>query len=200
MSTAVFPSLPGLQFPVSRTEQWNNTKQESVSGKRGAIANWTYPRHKWTLQYEFLRSGTEAEWQSIISFFNLRKGMFDTFLFEDPNDKSVTGQQIGTGNGTALTFQLIRALASFTEPIFAPHVVSKVYVDGVDKAGHWTVSNWGTDTPGVITFDASPANGKAVTADFTYYFPVRFDDDILDIANFMQGLFSVDGISFSSEK
>jgi uncharacterized protein (TIGR02217 family) len=201
MSTSVFPTLKGLGWDVVRTPIWSNNVNEAVSGFETAIAFWTYPRWKWQLTFNFLRSdATNHEFQDLLGFFNLRQGNFDTFLYQDADDNSVTGQGLGSGDGSTLTFPLVAAYGSFAQPIRAPHTVSKVYVDGVDKAGHWTVSNWGTATPGIITFDSAPGNGLAVTADFTYYFPCRFTDPQIDFSKFMSGVYKSDGISFKSLK
>ena len=46
-----------------------------------------------------------------------------------------------------------------------------VYVDGKKQEGGYSVSG------GVIRFSTAPATGAVVTADYTYWFKVRFSDD-----------------------
>ena len=101
MSTSVFPTLPGLTFDITRTPDWTGTTvYTSASGKRTSVANWSYPRRLYEMVYSFLRSApTYSELQLLEGFFNSMKGPFDTFLFSDPDDNSVTGQQIATGDG-----------------------------------------------------------------------------------------------------
>jgi uncharacterized protein (TIGR02217 family) len=174
MSTAVFPTLSGLGWDVVRTPIWSTQVQTNVSGKESAVGYWSYPRWQWELTYNYLRCGpingtTYSEFQSLVGFYNARRGRMDSFLYQDADDNAVTGQQIGVGNGSTV-FQLARSFGGFAEPIFAPLLVSNIYVNGVNKAGHWTVSNWGSATPGVVTLDAAPAAGQPVTADFSYYF------------------------------
>jgi uncharacterized protein (TIGR02217 family) len=203
MSSQVFPTLKGLGFDVVRTAIWSNAIQTNVSGKETRIGYWTYPRYQWDLMFDFLRSDTtNAELQSLLGFFNSRNGSFDSFLYTDSADNSVTTQNIGTGDGTTRTFQLARTFGGFAEPILAPNTVSNVYVDGVDQAGFWTVSNWGSSTPGIITFSVghAPANTKAVTATFSYYWPVRFLNDTTSFANFMYQLWNNKKVSFISLK
>jgi uncharacterized protein (TIGR02217 family) len=201
MSTAVFPTLPGLGFSVIRTPIWSNQIQQSVSGKKTSVALWSYPRHRWTLTYNYLRGDASlAEFQTLFGFFNARQGQFDTFQYQDADDNAVTGQQIALGDGATTAFQLYRVFAGNAEPIYAPHTVSKVYVDGVDKPGHWTVTSWGDAAPGIVTFDSAPASGKAITADFTYYWPCRFTTDLQDFEKFLFQLWKANGISFESEK
>ncbi len=200
MSTSVFPTLAGLGFDVIRTPIWSNTIQESVSGKETAIGNWSYPKWQWELTFDVLRSDADThEFQDLAGFFNLRHGRFDTFLYEDAEDNSVTGQSIGTGDGDTTTFQLIRTFGNFIEPVFAPHTVSNVYLDGSDGGG-WSVSNWGTSTPGLITFDTAPDDGAAITADFSFYFPCRFNDDRMSFTNFMKRLWNAQSVAFTSVK
>lgn len=180
MSTSVFPSLVGLGYDVVRTPIWKTTVQENLSGKEVRVALMTYPRYQWDLTFNRLSSTAAlAEFQNLIGFYNSRQGSFDSFLYTDADDNSVTTQAIGVGDGTTLTFQLVKAFGGYVEPVFAPNTVSHVYVNGVDQAGHWTVSNWGTSPPGLITFASghAPTTGLSVTATFTYYYPVRFVDD-----------------------
>lgn len=204
MSTSVFPTLAGKGYDIVRSSMWGNTVEQFISGKELRINNgWTYPRYKWDLIFNFLRSdATNVELQTLLGFYNARNGSYDSFLYTDSDDYSVTLQNIGTGNGSTLTYQLVRTFGGLSEPVFAPHTVSNVYVDGVDQVGFWSVSNWGSATPGIITFSGghAPANGKAITATFTYYFPCRFSDDSVPFTNFMSQLWSVDKLSFMSIK
>lgn len=204
MSTEVFPTLKGLGYDLTRSTIWGNSTQQFVSGKEIRINNgWTYPRYKWDLTFNFLRSdAVNLELQTLFGFYNARNGIYDSFLYADATDNSVTLQNIGTGNGSTLIYQLVRSFGSYVEPVFAPNVVSTVYVDGVDQVGHWSVSNWGSSTPGLITFAGghAPANGKAITVTFSYYFPCRFNDDTVAFTNFMSQLYSCNKLSFMSIK
>lgn len=207
MSVQVFPSLPGLGWDVERTPMWNNIVQESQSGKELRLANWTYPRWKWSLGFNLLRQGNVngtayTELSTLAGFYNARQGSFDSFLYTDASDNSVTGQALGLGDASTTTFQLVRTFGGFVEPITAPNVVSKVYVNGVDKVGFWTVSNWGTASPGVITFTGGyiPPAAAVITADFTYYWPCRFVDDSISFTNFITNMYEGKKIAFISLK
>src|SRR4051812_19092026 len=106
MSNLVFPVLPGLTFPVTKTPMWKNTVQEASSGKEVRIGFWSYPRWKYSLAFEVLRdrsigSFTKGELWALVDFFNRHGGSFDDWLFDDPDDNSVTDQVFGTGDGTA---------------------------------------------------------------------------------------------------
>lgn len=183
MSNAVFPALAGLGWSVKRTEMWKTRIQESISGKEVRIADWSYPRHQWELTYDFLRSDpSHGELQSLLGFFDLRQGPFDSFLYQDADDNAIAGQQIGTGDGSTRIFQLARNFGGFIEPIIAPNVVSTVYLAGVAQ----NPSGYGVgSTTGQITFVTAPGAGVAITADFSYYFRCRFVGDAMDFEKFM---------------
>lgn len=211
MSTQVFPALAGLGWDVKRSQIWKTRAQEAIGGKETRLADWSYPRWEWELTFDFLRQAganmqaatfagsTYAEFATLAGFFNLRQGQFDSFLYTEPDDNTVAAQAIGTGDGTTTTFQLVRAFGGFVEPIFAPNTVSHVYRAGTDHSD-WTVSNWGSATPGIVTFSPAPTSGQAITADFTYYFPCRFSADQLDFEKFMAAIYQGKSVKFRSIK
>lgn len=201
MSTNVLPTLAGLGFDVVRTPVWDTSIQTATSGKETRIARQTYPRWRWELSYNVLRSGAAyTELQQLAGFFNARQGMFDTFLYRDADDNAVTGQSIGQGTGSATQFQLYRSFGGFLEPVFAADAVSAVYVNGVMQVSGWTVSGWASATPGIVTFSSAPANGAAVTADFTYYFPCRMSEDSVSFTLFISQHYKAKKFSFVSVK
>jgi uncharacterized protein (TIGR02217 family) len=201
MSTVVLPSLAGLGFDVVRTPMWDTLVQTAVSGNETRIAHQASPRWKWELTYNVLRSNAASpEFQQLVGFFNARQGKFDTFLYSDADDNSITGQSIGVGNGANVSFSLVRVLGGFFEFILAPKIVSAVYVNGVVQPSGWSVSNWGTAIPGVITFVSPPASGAAITADFSYYFPCRMSDDSVSFSLFLSQHYRVKKFSFVSVK
>jgi uncharacterized protein (TIGR02217 family) len=198
MSSSVFPSLPGLEWPVTRAPAFATGVVANYSGKEVRIARQSNPRRTWELSYSMLRQGpfmggnfTEAA--QLEGFFNSRQGAFDSFLYSDPDDNAVTSQTIGIGDGATVQFQLIRAYGGADEPILAPHNVTSLTVDGVAKINgtDYGVGNWenGATPPGTINFfTGAPAAGKLIVASFTYYFPVRFVDDTITFSKFMQSL------------
>ena len=214
MSTSVFPTLPLLAWPVQRTSEWHSRLQESISGKETAIADWTYPRYHWELTYASdgaLRQGivngsNYSEFAALLGFFNLRYGRVDPFLYQDADDHAVVGQGLGSGDGTTTTFQLVRAFGGFVCPIWAPNLAAtlNVYLNGVLQSGSsYSVSAWNGTTSGgsgVLTFDTAPGAGVAVSADFSYYWPCRFEVDKLDFQKFMAALWSAKSVKFYSVK
>src|SRR5581483_4754796 len=127
MSNSVFPGLAGLGWTVKRSPLWKTRVQESISGKEVRIADWSFPRWQWQLSYDFLRGDpVNVEFQALAGFFNQRLGMFDSFLYQDADDNNISAQLLGTGDGATTSFQLVRTLGGFVEPILAPNTNSGV--------------------------------------------------------------------------
>lgn len=205
MSVTVIPTLVGLGIDVRRSPVFSTTVQTATSGKETRIANQSSPRYKWNVQFNVLRSaGGWTEFQQLFGFFNSMKGSFDTFLYTDADDNSATATLIGTGNGVQTVFQLVRTFGGFIEPILAPNVVSAVYLNGVlESASNYTVLPWGTGSangPGNIVFNTAPAGGVVVTADLTFYWPCRMQDDTADFEMFLSRYYRVPQFAFISVK
>lgn len=202
MSAAVFPALLGLGWSVKRSEIWVTRSQESVSGKEVRIADWTFPRHEWELTFEHLLQGslngqTRADFASLSGFFNLRQGMFDSWLYQDVDDNAVTDQIIAVGDGTTTAFQLIRSFGNFVEPMLAPNVITNVKVaNSVQSPGTYSVDS----TTGILTFNAAPANAAGITATFSYFFRCRFLEDRMDFEKFSSALYLAKSVKFQSLK
>jgi uncharacterized protein (TIGR02217 family) len=214
VSTAVFPTLPLLGFP-KRTPEWQTRKPTSISGKETAIADWSYPRWTWEYPIDGLRQaganqqvatfngGVWSEFATLVGFYNARQGGFDSFLYQDPTDNTVTGQSLGVGNASATSFQLVRAFGGDSEPIFAPNLGAtfNVYLNGtLQSPSSYTKNGWGSSTPGTIVFTSAPGSGVTVSADFSYYFPCRFVADKCDFQQLMAGLWSCKSLAFKSIK
>ena len=196
MSNLVFPTLPGIAWDNVRTPLWQTRRQQSVSGRVTASADWLYPLCKYQLSYDFLRSDpTLAELQALTGFFQSLAGGFDTFLYSDPDDNAVTGQSIGATDGDSSAFQLIRTYGGFTEPVYTPASVNSVTVGGAAVSGYST-----NPTTGMLSLGEVPAAGQQIVVGFSYYWRCRFSDDSVDFSNFAAGLFEVKQLNFERVK
>lgn len=147
----------------------------TASGYEQRNINWSAARGRWDVA-SGLKKQTQLD--ALIAFFRARKGRAHGFRFKDWTDYKATAQALGTGNGTITTFQLIRTYSSggntdvrtITKPVAG---TVKVYLAGVLQASGWSVNT----TTGVITFSTPPANGVAVSSDYEFDVPVRFDTD-----------------------
>ena len=204
--TAIFPVLPGLGWSVSKAPRFATRTQKAISGRELRIVDQLNPIWTFTLTYEILRDKHDArgasglgagfdELRTLAGFFLQQQGAFAPFLFDDPTDDSVLAQSIGTGDSSTLAFQLVRNFGGFSEAIVAPNAVSAIYFNGVlQSSSGYTVDA----TTGLVTFTTAPPSSEAITADFTYYFRVRFADDTAEFENFMYQLWSQKQVKLQS--
>lgn len=130
----------------------------------------------------------------VVAFFEARGGRLHGFRFRDPVDFQSCGpgktpspvdQVIGTGDGAALAFQLVKTygdgaastIRTINKP--APGTVS-IAVDGVPVAGGVASVD---ETNGRVTFSPgnAPASAAVVTAGYVFDVPVRFDLERIEI-------------------
>ena len=83
----------------------------------------------------------------------------------------------------------------FDEPVTAPNIVSTIYFDGIRQSA----ATYSVDpATGLVTFATPPPSGRVITADFTYYFRVRFADDTAEFENFMYQLWQLKQVKLQS--
>lgn len=198
MTEAVFPPLPGMTYSVEKNPINQTRIQRAASGRELRANDFAFPLWQYNMVFEVLRDRADLslnEYRTMLDFFLTARGAFGTFLLNDPDDNTVTGQGLDGGTGARTQFQLYRQFIAggFVDRITAPNVVSAVKVNGVDPGG-WSVD----PATGIVTFVSAPANGTAVSADFTYFFRVRFVDDSLTFEKFMERLWTVQKLSVIS--
>ena len=106
----------------------------------------------------------------------------DGFRYRDWDDYSATSQNIGTGDGNEVDFQLRKKYSVSTYDIYktiTKPVVNtvKIYLDNVEQVSGWTIDV----TTGIVTFVTAPALNVIITADFQYDIPVIFLDVSIQI-------------------
>jgi uncharacterized protein (TIGR02217 family) len=204
MSTQVFPSTaqcPGIDIAISRKVTWDTIVQTAMSGKEVRVATRQFPFREFALKFNFLRSSTVwLELQTFEGFFNNRQGQFDSFLWTDPDDNTITSQGLGNGDSTNPNFQLLRAFGNFVEPIYAPNTVTSVSVGStVLTSTQYTIAFWGATNPGIINFTtAAPPSGQAVAASFTFYWPVHFTADDMTFDRFVNLIYEDKKLTFKT--
>ena len=197
MSDAVFPTLPGLSWGVVKTPIWKTFHQESVSGMEYDLTMMTYPRYRISMQYEVLRASTAyAELQQLIGFFNQRRGSWDSFLWQDPDDFQVADATFGTGDGATKVFALSRSFGGFVEPVVDLFDATVIKVSGVIKAspGDYSIAN------GKVTFVTAPSAGAPLTWTGKFYKRVRFVRDEADFEKFLADLWNAKRIELITKK
>ena len=132
-----------------------------------------------------------ADLYEVLAFFEARAGQLYGFRFSDPVDfqscgpegtPAATDQVIGTGDGARTAFQLVKIYGDAggaAERVIAKPVAGSVLVavGGVMLDPDAFAVDHAT---GVVTLDAAPPNGAAVSAGFRFDVPVRFDTDRIE--------------------
>ena len=169
------PSKYALQAVAS--DDWMIEVVESLG--RGEYRNspGAHPRRAWDLS---VNAKTSDERAALHAWFLAMRGPLHSFALRDPADYSSIRGNIGTGNGTAVAFQLIKNYTigsmTYSRPITKPVVATvRIWVNNVEAVSGWSVSR----TTGIVTFTAPPANGHAVEASCEFDVPVRFAESRL---------------------
>jgi uncharacterized protein (TIGR02217 family) len=162
------------------------------SGREERNSRWAHSRRRYDAGYGIK---TLEALQSVVSFFEERRGRLHGFRWRDRLDHSSahpgaavtpTDQALGTGDGEQAAFPLVKKYgaihAPYERPIIKPVPGSvRVAVAGVERTAgtHFTCDT----ATGVVTFlpGHKPSAGQAVTAGFLFDVPVRFDTDYLEV-------------------
>lgn len=195
----IFPFLIGQSFLQLKTPMWSTKVDTAVSGVERRRALWSYPIWKFKVGYDMLRDAPATpEVQKLWTFFNAHAGQFQAFLYYDRTDNAVSGQSIGTGDGSTTTFQLVRTMTyggiTFTEPVRAVSGTPMVTVAGTPTTA-FTIGALGQ-----ITFTSAPAGGAAIAWSGNFFFLCRFGQDELDTSALMSGLWNGNGLAFQTVK
>lgn len=126
----------------------------------------------------------EADVAALLAFYRARGGPARGFRLRDPFDWQARDELLGTGDGVARTFALVRRYGEMVRRVTRP-VAGSVSVKVAGVATH----GFSLGAGGVVTLDAAPAEGAAVTASFDFDVPVRFAEDQLSVtrATFLAG-------------
>lgn len=197
MSNAIFPTFIGLKWGVKKSPNWNTMKKKSASGRTVRAKFYTAPIWQFSLQYEVLRANVAfQELQQLVGFFNSRGGSFDTFLYSDPNENTVTAQVVGVTVSGQAKYRLVKNLGGFAEPIGAVNGTPTIYLNG----GAQSASLYTIDDNGYITFNTPPTAGQTLSWTGAFYYRVVFQKDEMDFEEFMKDLWECRRVEFESVK
>jgi len=131
--------------------------------------------------------------QAILAFFEQQRGRLSGFRWKDHADfksclpsgtPGLEDQQLGVGDGTQVTFQLVKSYGTGAKAY--QRTISKPVADTVSISLEGVLQTEITDytvdlITGTITFVQAPATGAVVAAGFEFDVPVRFDTDNIEI-------------------
>ena len=197
-----FPTLAGQGWSVHKSPVFSTIVAPHVSGREVRNALYQNPLWQFELTFDGLTSSNSGvlaaglganSLQTLMGLFLQCQGQFGTFLYTDPTDNAVTLQPFAVGDGATTTFTFARTLGGFVEPVGWVTSVSNVYLNAVAQPSGWSLS-----APNSLVFTSAPGSGVVVSADFSYAFECRFDDDTADFEQFMSNLWAVKSLKFRS--
>jgi hypothetical protein len=208
MSSLIYPTLPGLTYEVIRAPVFKTRRQQALSGKETAISDMVYPRTRFTLIYSLLRDTGAAggfigpsEIETLVGFFQQMRGSWDTWLFQDPDFNSVAAQPFGTGDGSTVLFPVT---ANYAQSGFSvPELIQdfngqpQFFLAGVPTFA-FTLGPTTSINAGYVQFSTPPPPGTPLTWSGNFYYRCRFDEDTYEFIKFMQYLWELKKISFTS--
>ena len=175
-------------LPLRKSTEWRTDKVQYDSGKEQRNQILEQPIRHWRVNWEVL---DQAARDKVVELFNRARGSFETFLYTDSDDFQVElTESIVTAAGGETTTQLIKNYhvgETETWPenkkdivpsgTFAP--VVKIDAATKTEGTEFTLS----DTTGIIDWTGGSAPngalgaGEVVTAQYQFYFRVRFVED-----------------------
>lgn len=207
MSDAVYPTLRGRAWPITREPTFNTIRQTSASGREFRFTNQTVPKYAFTLKYNYLRQDLRRQDLDVLEgFFLDRYGSLDNFLFSYPasmlGEEPLWNYQIGTGDGQRVTFDIVRTRAGRVERLFnliegdytfAPLIwhpwqpQRPMWTAGNDamwiSGREWQRSQWSIAN-GQVTFSTPPDRGEPVVITTRVFWRARFSEDYISLDHF----------------
>lgn len=222
MSNLTYPVVRGLTYTVTKTPKFSTIVQSSPDAlSETRILQQQNPQWHWQLIYDYLKNDSSnpgpftpyTDYQTLQGFILGRQGQYDSFLYDDPTDDTVTNQMLQLVNDGFGNFyspiqrnfggQFLEDITDLN-PLNLSGLVVKA--NGVTKTlgADFAVIGPGFAIPGysfrglVIAWYAMPP--APITATFNFYFRVRFEADDFDIEQFMQFLWTIGGSKAKSGK
>lgn len=219
MSLSVFPSLPGLTWPVLKQSEFATLTQGASNFMETRIQLANNPRWHWEMTFDVLRDTISLpEYRTLQGFLLALAGKFGDFLFSDPTDNSVGPALISGAPNTAAALQVVNDGAGnyyspvqrnfggqFYEDITDLNGAITVYANGTlqtqvlsaPAAGQFVLAGPGLAIPGYsfagmyLQWGANPA--APVTAQFNFYFRCHIEEDAADFEQFLSTMWTIGG-------
>ena len=201
MSYPLFPVFSGVNWDLKTRPTWNTAKMTTAARSEFRTGYGIYPITEFDLSYTYL-SATDKE--TMRGFFNARGGSLSPFYFDAQNDDTIsTPFGFGTSDGVTLgPWPLYKAAGSgAVEPVggqtgtfgvVTSPGVTVLFDNGTAiPTANYSLSDGGYG--GVVTFGAGhvPTSGHALTWTGTYYYMVRFMDDVLEFNQFANSMYEL---------
>ena len=177
-----------LSFPQAGSGSfgWNfnkypqfNTVEQKTAAFRGStyISLAPYPIWHFEFNVPYLRgrlSDPTSAVSLVMGVIVTMRARADTFLFEDPWDKTASQAPFGIGDGVTTAFQIARPIGG----AFAGDIIQnlngtpQIFINNALQTTGFSINS-----TGVITFTSAPANNAVLAWSGNFYFRCRFTDD-----------------------
>ncbi|EOR08668.1 hypothetical protein F896_01194 [Acinetobacter genomosp. 15BJ] len=208
MSNELFPELPGLEWDLTKTPTFNTKIMTSVNGRELRASYQAVPKYEISMSYAFLRENkNRKEFQILESFFLARRGAFDSFLFQMPDDFEFDCTFVG--DGVTTTFQLykqmhnlqlpirnIKATSQPTNPLMWNANSSQLMWNANDQTLMWNNSSSQITADGKVVLSTPLGVGQMLNIKGIYYYRCRFKEDEQQYVNFMKKLWKASKVEF----
>lgn len=189
----------GEQAPLRKSFNWLTDLVSFDSGKEQRNQILEQPIREWPVNWQWM---DVAARNKLIELFQRAKGRHTTFLYSDEDDYECELTECSIlAIADQTNFQLIKTYyVGETETwdeekkdivpgaTFPP--VVKVGVDIKTEGVDYTLD----DTTGIVIFGAAPRVDKVITANYQFYFRVRFADDIHTDVEHQKDFYSYDDL------
>lgn len=184
-------TIYAVQFPLT-VSGWTKTPRYSTdiiigrNGQEVRNALWQDPLLAFNAAFA-VRS--YADIATLETFFHAMKGREGAFLVKDWADFSIPRTEIGTGDGTDTTFQLVKKYTQSGVGTYTRTITRPIATEGVGGVRVWvnnsevaTANVSHSTTTGIITLATAPTASHSVEASCDeFYVPCRFDTDELPL-------------------
>ncbi len=178
----LFPLIP--QYAFGEVMQFRTIIADFETGKEQRFTKWSQPKMRFSIVLDIM---DETDANTLLDFFDARKGASNSFLFENLNERAITAELLGQASaGGALTATLVRKNVRKSSVTITAN--GNTATD--DGAGNLTGDFIGTInyTTGVVSITGAPGD-SVVTAAYRFYRKVRFEEDLLNRSMFSFKLF-----------
>lgn len=222
MNNTVFPSLPGLTWQIRRSSEFKNLVQPSTApGFDTVLPLGPDPLYHFELTYNYLRDAgygqyngqpvpTQSEVDTIMDFFESMQGNATSFrldlgaLTKNLKSSSILGAPLTPDASGYAPIQVTRV--SNPENIYELVATPTVYMNGVPlvPTTDFTiqgpgVSGAGVTYPGLVVVMIAAIAGP-ITADFGWYYRVKFEESLLEIEAFSYLLWKLQSIKMITSR
>lgn len=149
-------------IPYVENVEHNVLVSEFENGNEQRRLKWNNPRRSYAIS---LKGKSKTVIDQVWNFYLSRRGIYESFYFENKNESPKTNETIGVGDGTSISFSLDYY------PVMSGDIGVTVGGVAYTESSDYTI----TRATGAITFLSTPPSGDTILAtSYKYARQVRF--------------------------